>query len=158
MAKPVMTSFLKSHDKLRLRLNNQHMIKFISGLCLILAAGILVYIKTPLQYYSTPKQERLYQLWKKDFEKLKQDPKFAKVFVNLSKVEVHFSDPQVAEEFEEFRTPFKESINTGYVLRINITRWIEKREYGFVIQHELFDQTDDKIYEFGRTYKVGLIF
>jgi hypothetical protein len=35
---------------------------------------------------------------------------------------------------------------------------MEAKEYGFVIQHELFDQSEDKIYEFGRTYKVGLIF
>lgn len=107
----------------------------------------------------TPKQDRLYQLWNDDFTKLRQDKKFGKVFSNLSKVEIHFTDPQVAEEFSEFQTPFKpkDPLN-GLVLKISITRWIEAHEYGFVIQHELFDQEDDKVYEFGRTYKVGLIF
>ncbi len=135
------------------------MSRFFSGLFLITLAIVVVLGASPIRYYTTPKQERLYDLWKQDFKKLSQDPKFGKVFNNLSKVEVHFTDPQVAEEFSEFQTPFTESRGQqGFILKISITRWMEAKEYGFVIQHELFDQSEDKIYEFGRTYKVGLIF
>ncbi len=133
--------------------------RFLSGLLLILAAsGILLFI-SPLKYYMSPKQDRLYTLWQQDLSKLNKDSKFSKVFNNLSKVEIHFTDPQVAEEFSNFKTPFhSNSQGQGYILKISITRWIEEKEYGFVVQHELFDQQNDKMYEFGRTYKVGLIF
>lgn len=135
------------------------MSRFFAGLFLILLAVAVVLGVSPVRYYTTPKQVRLYDLWQQDFQKLSKDPKFGKVFNNLAKVEVHFTDPQVAEEFANFRTPFTtNSTEQGFILKISITRWMEAKEYGFVIQHELFDQSEDKVYEFGRTYKVGLIF
>jgi hypothetical protein len=73
-------------------------------------------------------------------------------------VEIHFNDPQVAEEFKDFKSPFKINPQGEFVLKISITRWIEPKEYGYVIEHELFDLSEDKINEFGRTYKVGFIF
>jgi len=133
------------------------MLRFLSGILLVIAAGLLLYIKYPVGYYFQPKQDRLYDIWNKDFNKLSQDKKFADVFKNIGKIEVHFTDPQVATEFERFNIPFKASKGKPYTLKISVTRWIEKQKYGFVIQHELFDNTDDKIYEFGRTYEVGLI-
>ena len=133
------------------------MLRFLSGFLLVLAASILVFLKSPLPQYLKPKQDRLYQIWKKDFSKLSEDQKFSAIFNNLAKIEVHFTDPQVAEEFEKFQIPFTSKPGNSYTLKIGITRWIEKSEYGFVIQHELFDQTGDKVYELGRTYKVGII-
>ena len=132
--------------------------RFLAGLLLLLSAGLLIYLKSPMSYYLQPKQDRLLQIWERDLNQLYSDPKFQKVFTNLAKVEVHFTDPQVAEEFSDFKTPFKSSPENSYILKISVTRWIEKSEYGFVIQHELFDQDDDKLYELGRTYRVGLIF
>lgn len=133
------------------------MFRFLSGFLLLLAAGGLIYSQFPVDYYMKPKQMRLYDVWKADIDKLSQNEKFADVFKNVGKIEVHFTDPQVATEFEEFHIPFKPSEGKPYILRISVTRWIEKTSYGFVVQHELFDETDDKIYEFGRTYKIGLI-
>ncbi len=133
------------------------MLRFFSGLLFFAAAGGLLYSQFPVNYYLQPKQERLYKVWKKDIDKLSENNKFADVFKQVGKVEVHFTDPQVATEFEEFHTPFTPHQGQTYILKISVTRWIEKREYGFVVQHELFDETEDKIYEFGRTYKIGLI-
>ncbi len=123
-----------------------------------MAAGGLLYSQYPLDYYLKPKQDRLLMHWQKDIAKLSENQKFSEVFKKVGKVEVHFTDPQVATEFEKFSTPFVPQEGQPLVLRISVTRWIEKKEYGFVVQHELFDETDDKVYEFGRTYKVGLIF
>ncbi len=133
------------------------MLRFLIGLLCISAALLIVHSQFPVTYYFQPKQDRLHQLWTQDFNNLRKDPKFAEVFQQVGKVEVHFTDPEVATEFERFHTPFKPQEGQPYILRISVTRWIEKSEYGFLIQHELFDSTDDKIYEFGRTYKVGLI-
>lgn len=133
------------------------MIRFISGFLFIFAACVLVFVTAPLELVMQTKQERLSRAWQNDFDQLSKDPKFAKVFANLSKVDVHFTDPQVAEEFKNFKTPFRVSNPEGFILKIDVTRWIEPKEYGFVIQHELFDQSDDKLYEFGRTYKIGII-
>ena len=134
------------------------MLRFLSGFVLIFSALTLLYAKSPLKFYMKPKQERLYQLWNKDFQELTKDKKFAKVFSQLGKVEIHFTDPQVANEFEEFKTPFHTKASHPYFLKVSITRWIEHNRYGFIVQHELFDSSEDKIYEFGRTYTVGLIF
>lgn len=134
------------------------MLRFLSGLLLISAASILLYTNFPIGYYLQPKQVRLYNLWKADFQKLEKDEKFKEVFKNIGKIEMHFTDPQVASEFGNFSPPFKATTSKPYTLKISITRWIDQSNYGYVIEHELFDQTDDKIYEFGRTYSVGKIF
>lgn len=132
--------------------------QFLAGLFLVTAAGLLIYLKSPVSYYMKPKQERLFMLWSADLEQMNKNQQFQKVFSNIAKVEVHFTDPQVAEEFSDFKTPFKSRPENTYLLKISVTRWIERSEYGFVIQHELFDNTEDKLYELGRTYRVGLIF
>lgn len=135
------------------------MFRFLSGVLFITAALIFAYLSSPIPFYRLPKQTRLYNVWKEDLNKLSLQKDFKNVFNNISKIEVHFTDPQVAEEFTDFKTPIhKGAAPQGYTLKIGITRWIEKNNYGFVIQHELFDLNDDKIYEFGRTYKIGLIF
>ncbi len=134
------------------------MIRFIFGLLLIAGACLLVFKSPQVQFYIKPKHQRLFVLWKKDIQKLYQDEEFKKAFKHIAKVEIHFTDPDVAEEFSDFKSPFKVGDPMGYVLKLNITRWIQKNQYGFVIQHEIFDQNEDKIYEFGRTYQVGFIF
>lgn len=131
--------------------------RFFAGLLMILSAGTLIYIKFPIGYYLQPKQERLYSSWKHDISELARDPEFSKALSRVGKVEIHFTDPEVAGEFEDFHPPIKSTPNQPYILKISITRWIEKTEYGFVIQHELFDESDNKFFELGRTYKIGLI-
>ena len=133
------------------------MLRTLTGFILIASAFGFLYFKSPLEFYLKPKQERLYLLWSKDFRQLSKDQNFAKIFSQLGQVDVHFTDPQVATEFEDFKTPFMAVEGYPYTLKIGITRWIEKTKYGFVVQHELLDPTGDKIYEFGRTYSVGFI-
>lgn len=134
------------------------MIRFLSGLLLIAAAALLAYTASPIQYYFQPKQQRLVNTWQADLNHLKQDPQLNKVFNQIAQVELHFTDPQVAEEFKNLTPPIQETTSHGYILKISITRWIEASEYGYVIQHEFFDQNQDKLHEFGRTYRIGLIF
>ena len=133
------------------------MFRFLSGFILIVAAAALAYSQAPVGFYLQPKQDRLYKLWNAEIQKLSEDKKFAEVFENVGKIEVHFTDPEVASEFDRFNIPFKENPGKSFILRISVTRWIEQNEYGFLVQHELFDETDNKIYEFGRTYKIGYI-
>jgi hypothetical protein len=134
------------------------MIRFITGFSLILASLIIVYIASPIPYYLSPKQQRLYSLWQNDIARLSKDSNFSKLFANISTIDILFNDPEESEEFINFNTPFKSTNTNGYILKISITRWIESKHYGYVIEHEIFDKDDNKIYEFGRTYKIGLIF
>lgn len=134
------------------------MVRFIVGFLLIASAFFLVSKSPKVQFYMNPPEQRLFLLWQKDIEKLYKDEKFKKAFKYIAKVEIHFTDPDVAEEFSNFKSPFKTGGSSGYILRVNVTRWIQKNQYGFVIQHDIFDQNEDKVYEFGRTYQVGFIF
>ena len=134
------------------------MFRFIFGLLLIVGACFLVFKSPKVQFYMKPREQRLFTLWQKDIQNLYKDQKFKETFKHIAKVEIHFTDPDVAEEFSDFKSPFKTGDPSGYILKLNITRWIQKNQYGFVIQHDIFDQSEDKIYEFGRTYQVGFIF
>ena len=131
--------------------------RFIVGLFFILAAVGLVSFASPLSFYLKPKQERLVKLWQQDIAKLQSNAEFSQAFSNLSGIEIYFTEPEVADEFENFPTPFSTQAGGTYLLKVSITRWIEPRHYGFVVQHELFDQNDNKVFEFGRTYRIGFI-
>ena len=131
--------------------------KLFLGLFFMCLAGAVFYAKGPVTYYTTPKQLRLSQLWDKDIQQLSQDQQFQEIFADLANIELHFTDPQVAEEFENLKAPFQTNAAGQRTLKVSITRWIEERDYGFIVQHELFSLDGNKVYEFGRTYKVGII-
>ena len=124
------------------------MFRFILGFLLIASSFSILYSHFPVDQYLKPKQVRLYNDWQKDISKLSQNQQFADMLSQISNVEIHFTDPDIAEEFDDFRAPFKEDKTQSYLLKISITRWIDQNRYGFVVQHELFDDTENKIYEF----------
>lgn len=133
------------------------MTKLISILCLFFAASLLIFMSPQVQFYRGSKSQRLYSLWDRDIEKLKSDKEFKKMFLNLNEVELTFTDPQVSNELDELKTPIKTTDGTSLKLKVAVIRWIDKNRYGYVLQHEVFDSNDDKIFEFGRTYKIGFI-
>lgn len=131
--------------------------KLITVFCIYIAASLLVYQSPQVQFYKKPRYERLYTLWKNDLKQLEKKPEFQKVLLNIGEVELDFTDPQVADELDALKVPFKKNEGASFKLKVGIIRWISGNQYGYILQHEIFDVSDDKIYEFGRTYKVGFI-
>lgn len=134
------------------------MTRFASGLLLIVSALLLGYLSSPLPFYLKPGVKRLQEVWTEDLNSLSKNKNFHNTISQLGSVEIHFTDPQVAEEFSGLEAPFVLNREKPLVLRVSITRWIDKSKYGFIVQHEIFDKDDDKIFEFGRTYHIGYIF
>ncbi len=134
------------------------MTRFLSGLLLILAALVLGYLASPIPFYLQSKEARLKTLWSKDLVHLAQNKDFANTFKQISKTEIYFSDPQIAEDFSQLNVPITLNPQGPLVLKVSITRWIDKNKYGFIVEHNIFDKDDDKIFEFGRTYHIGYIF
>ncbi|MCB0377940.1 MAG: hypothetical protein KDD33_05550 [Bdellovibrionales bacterium] len=131
--------------------------KVIASLIVICAFGLIAYSSPQVQFFTKPKHQRLYKLWKADMDNLAKKDEFKKLFLNIGKIEFEFPDPQVAEELGDLGSPFVKRDGANYVLKIEIIRWIHGNRYGYVIQHNIFDLSDDKLFEFGRTYKVGWI-
>lgn len=133
------------------------MTKVIAILCLLTAAGLLAFMSPQVQFYTKPRHQRLYNLWKADIDRLQQNPEFKKLLLNVGDVELGFTDPQVSEELDLLNPPIKKTEGASLSMKVEVIRWIDKNNYGYVLQHEIFDNTENKIYEFGRTYKVGII-
>ena len=125
---------------------------------LLIVVAIALISKTPVMFYTKPKETRLLTVWKKDIDSLMEKKDFQKYFKNLSTVSIHFTDPDVAEEFDKMKSPFTTAGNKGsYILRVTITRWIKGNRYGFIVEHEVFSKYKDKLDEFGKTYTIGFI-
>lgn len=128
---------------------------------LVFVCGVLLFAAAtmPVQFYMKPRVKRVESLWQKDFHELSRRKDFADFTKKIKRIEITYPDPQVATELEDMTTPFTEN-NTGtLLLRIQILRWIDENQYGYVVQHEIFDieeGVEEKIFEFGRTYKVGI--
>ncbi|NQZ18128.1 MAG: hypothetical protein HRT44_02550 [Bdellovibrionales bacterium] len=133
------------------------MTKLIAGLCLFIAAGLILFMSPPVQFYKQTPSQRLGSLWSNDIARLKQQDDFNKMLVNVGEVELSFTDPQVEDELSDLKSAIKVTKGASLKIRVDVIRWISGNRYGYVLQHDVFDSTDDKVFEFGRTYKVGFI-
>ena len=125
---------------------------------MLIVAGVALLSKTQVIFYAQSRDARFLSAWKKDIDTLLIKKKtFQKYFDSLYEVKIHFTDPDVAEEFDEIKAPFKAVNDGSYILRVSITRWIKGNEYGFIVQHEVFSKYKNKVDEFGRTYNIGFI-
>lgn len=131
------------------------MIKTIGFIFISIAILLALLASSPLKFYYKPGYQRLERLWAKDVKNLYKNKEFSQVLNNIKTVEFNFDDPQVATELEKLGSPFKKNKDGHIILKVQIIRWIAENRYGYVLQHELFDENEDKVFEFGRTYKVG---
>jgi hypothetical protein len=133
------------------------LMKYILSFVLILSAGALIaYDQYNLEYWFTPPEQRAEAQWKKEVDKVVRETKKMQTAIYLIKdIQLITTDQQFKDLIDKTKIPFKKAKQGKYTLKIQIMPWIEDMHYGYLIQHEMFDETNNKVMEFNTDIKIG---
>jgi hypothetical protein len=131
--------------------------KYLLSFILFLAAGALIaYDQFHLEYWMTPPEKRAESKWKSEIEKtLKVSKKLQTAIYLIKSIEMTTTDQQFKDLIDKSKSPFKKANNGKYDLKLQFMPWIEEMKYGYLIQHEFFDETGNKVIEFTSNVEIG---
>ena len=131
--------------------------KIIFGFLLIQVSALLaMYEYYHLGQWLTPPPVRASQKWKHEAEKVVRTSKSLQASLSsLGKIEQTTTDQQFKEMIDSTQSPFKVVAGGNYTLKLQFMPWMEDMKYGYVIQHEIFELTGNKIAEFNVNIEIG---
>ncbi len=131
----------------------KYLISFILFLC---ASGLIAYDQLNLGYWSMAPEKRVDQKWQKEVQKAVSSSKKLQTALFLIKsIETTTTDQQFKDLIDKSKLPFTKAQQGKYDLKIQILPWILDMKYGYLIQHELFDEANNKVYEFNSDIEIG---
>lgn len=131
--------------------------KFIIGFFLIaIASGLIAYEQLNLSYWRKAPEIRASEKWKNEIEKISsRNAKLKTALLLLAKIDQSTTDQQFKEMIDQTPSPFKVAQKGKYTLKLQFMPWIEEMKYGYLIQHELFDVSGNKVSEFNVNVDIG---
>ena len=131
--------------------------KIIFGFILIQIALLLAaYEHFHMGELFTPPAARAAKKWKTEVEKNVSKSKTLQVSLpSLYKIEQTTTDQQFKEMIDATTSPFKVVAGGNYLLKLQFMPWMEDMKYGYLIQHEVFDVTGNKVSEFNVNIEIG---
>ncbi len=129
----------------------------LAFLLFVAAGSFIAYDHFNINYWLTPPAQRLQNKWQTEVQKvMNRSKKISKELQLLKDIQMTITDPQFVEFVDKVPKPYGKSQKGVYTLHVQIIPSIDEMEYGFDIQHEIFDTRDNnKVDEFGFTIKVG---
>lgn len=133
--------------------------KTLGAFILVLSLILILSYTLELDSLILSPPERLEKIWKKDINSVVlQNESYKKILTNISQIDFTTDDPDLKKFLDQLNSPVPIAPSGNLKLNVHISRWFEGNKYGMVIQHNFFDkQSEDKVFEFGRTYFVGYI-
>jgi hypothetical protein len=129
---------------------------FLGFLLVIFASGLVGYEYYNISYWQKAPSVRASEKWKSEVEKITtKNAKLKTALLLLAKIEQTTTDQQFKEMIDTTRSPFKSVSKGSYLLKLQFMPWIEDMKYGYLIQHELFDQQGNKVSEFNINIDIG---
>lgn len=133
--------------------------KFIGIVFILLSISVGVLTSLNQKHLLKKPSVRLNIIWHEDLQKnVLQSDSYKKIFNRVSKFEFTSDDPDLIPFLEKLSPPAELNKIGDLKVNVHISRWFDKTQYGFVVQHNFLEShTDEKVFEFGRTYPVGYI-
>ncbi len=94
--------------------------------------------------------------WKKEVAKnVSKSKTLQTTLPSLRKIDQTTTDQQFKEMIDATISPFKVTPGGNYLLKLQFMPWMEDMKYGYVIQHEVFDISGNKVSEFNVNIEIG---
>ena len=131
--------------------------KFIIGFFLIaFASALIAYEQLNIAYWQKSPEVRASEKWKSEVDRVSaQNNKLKTALLLLAKIDQNTTDQQFKEMIDRTASPFKVVQKVKYSLKLQFMPWIEEMKYGYLIQHELFDASGNKVSEFNVNVDIG---
>lgn len=133
------------------------------GLIMIAVAVVTILIilwsALGVGFYLKPPHEKLLTRWKADLAQLEKAQKLPSQWNDIREIQLRSDNSPIQEWLPQIKAPIQTNPNGRYRLEIFLIHWIEKYKYGVVVEYNLIDLTsNNKVWEFGRTYPLGFIY
>lgn len=131
--------------------------KFVFGfIMVVLATALIAYDQLNVSYWQKAPEIRAGEKWKSEIVKVvSKNSKLKTALLLLSKIEQTTTDQQFKDMIDHTPSPFKVVEKGAYKLKLQFMPWIEEMKYGYLIQHELFDVSGNKVSEFNVNIDIG---
>lgn len=131
--------------------------KYVLSFILFLAAGgLIVYDQYNLEYWTTPPEQRAAMKWKAEVDKmLKVSKKLQTAIYLIKSIEMTTTDQDFKDLIDKTKSPFKKANKGKYDLKLQFMPYVEDMKYGYLIQHEFFDESNNKVIEFTSMIEIG---
>ena len=133
--------------------------RFFAGILLILGAiGLFSYQHFNLHYWMMKPEARVDMKWNYEVQKIEaQSNKIKTALLLLKDWQMSTTDQQFKDLIDKSHVPFHKSTQGRYTMKIQFMPWIEDMKYGYVIEHEIFDLNNNKVYEFSSNIEIGFL-
>lgn len=131
--------------------------KILFGFILIqLAVLLAAYEHFHIGEWLVPPAARAAKKWKSEVVKNMSKSKTLQASLpSLYKIEQTTTDQQFKDMIDATASPFHIAAGGNYLLKLQFMPWMEDMKYGYVIQHEVFDVTGNKVSEFNVNIDIG---
>jgi hypothetical protein len=131
-------------------------ILFIASILTILWLG---YTQLRVDYWLKPPSEKLSIVWSTDIKNLEKSKMLPPQWQDVKEVVVKTDNSPLLDWTAKLKPPISTNTNGHYRLEVFFVLLLDGNRYGTVVEYDLIEiSTKNKIWELGRTYKLGLFY
>ncbi len=137
--------------------------KRIVGVLLVVLSLVAItwfaYFQLHVDFWRKPHHEKLATIWAEDISNLVKSKNLPKEWNDIKEVAVRSDNSPLHEWLPKILPPIPTRGNGHYRLEIFFVLLLDGNRYGTVAEYNLIEiATANKIWELGRTYKLGLFY
>jgi hypothetical protein len=137
--------------------------KKLIGLALVMISLVAIlwiaYGQLQIDFWRKPPHEKLSTIWTEDIATLTKSKKLPKEWNEIKEVTVKTDNSPLHEWLPKIKPPIPTKINGRYRLETFFVLLLDGNRYGTVVEYDLIDiSSSNKVWELGRTYKLGLFY
>lgn len=130
-------------------------ILLIAGL---LAIGGIAAVSMKANYWLLTPKNKFITSWQDDVRLLRKTKSLPNGWDHIREVEIKSDNSPAIEWGESMRPQLKIDPNGTYKLNVMVIHWIEKNEYGAIVQYSITDlKSGNTVWEISRTLHLGYL-
>jgi hypothetical protein len=147
---------MKSHQK---QFDQQRSLGIFLIILAVFVLGAGGYHFLRIRFWLSTPAEKMATTWTEDIRLLERSGKLPKEWSQIREVSIRADNSTIQDWLRELHPPIKKDPKGRFRLDVFLVFWIEGIRYGTVVQYHLVDlQTENTVWEDGRTFRLGLVY
>jgi len=119
----------------------------------------ILYIQLKVEFWMKPPAEKLAVVWAEDIANLQKSKTLPKEWAEIHEVSIRTDNSPLHEWTAKIKPPVSINPKGRYRLEVFFVLLLEGNRYGTVAEYDLVEiASKNKIWELGRTYKLGYLY
>lgn len=119
----------------------------------------ILYVQLKVDFWMKPPPEKLAAVWAEDIANLQKSKTLPKEWAEIREVIVKTDNSPLHEWTARLKPPIQTNPKGRFRLEIFFVLLLEDNRYGTVAEYDLVELSgQNKVWELGRTYKLGILY